>query len=119
MPSIKTINIKFNMPTVDEARRILKDKLIQAYSDGVRVVKVVHGYGSTGKGGKLKDAIRNSLRSRKKEGLVEFIIFGENFNNIDKNVDAIIQKFPYLKDDPDYKKKNEGITIVVLAKKGN
>lgn len=119
MPSIKTINIKSSLPSVDEARKLLNNLLIQAYNDGTRLIKIVHGYGSTGLGGKLKIAIRNSLIRRKREGLVENIIFGENFTNLNKNLDEILRKFPALKCDVDYKKKNEGITIVILEKKEN
>lgn len=117
MPSIKILNIKADFPSVDEARALLNNELSRAYENGSRFIKIIHGYGSTGVGGKLKNAIRNSLIRRKKEGFIENIIFGENFSNLNRDTEDILKKFPMLKNDVDYKKRNEGITIVILAKK--
>ena len=56
--ALRELNVKAGMPTVDEARRILLEGLRTAKSGGVRVVKVIHGYGSSGAG-----AARSSFRS--------------------------------------------------------
>lgn len=117
MSRIKIINIKFDLPKVEEARERLKQEIIQAYNNGDRFLKIIHGYGSTGVGGRLRQAIRKSLLLRQKEGLVEHIIFGEKFDNIYNHTESIIQKYPILKSDIDYKRKNEGITILILSKK--
>src|SRR5208283_5209754 len=51
MAGMKTLNIEAGMPTVEEARQILLAELKQAKQRGVAAVKIIHGYGSTGKGG--------------------------------------------------------------------
>jgi len=38
------------MPTVEDARRRLLEELRQAKQVGVRALKIIHGYGSSGKG---------------------------------------------------------------------
>jgi len=43
----------------------------------VTAVKVIHGYGSSGVGGALRQGIRKSLISRRKEGSVKAVVFGE------------------------------------------
>jgi hypothetical protein len=49
MPAFKTLNIEAGLPTVDEARRLLLAELRQAKQSGVVAVKIIYGYGSTGK----------------------------------------------------------------------
>lgn len=117
MSRIKILNIKSDLPKVEEARERLKKELIQAYNNGERFLKIIHGYGSSGVGGKLRQAIRRSLILRQKEGLIEHIIFGEKFNNLNDQIEFILKRFPILRNDSDYKKNNEGITVVILTKK--
>ena len=78
-PEIKVVSIKSGMPTVDEARSRLADAIASAKSEGCRVMKLVHGYGSSGKGGALRSALRSSLRKRRKEGKIRSFIAGEEF----------------------------------------
>ena len=52
--NIRTANIKENLPTVDEALAALRNELMSARHQGIKVVKIVHGYGSSGKGGAIK-----------------------------------------------------------------
>jgi len=114
MPALKTLNIEAGLPTVDEARRRLLDELRQAKQSGVIAVKIIHGYGSTGKGGALRGALRTSLLRRKKEGLVTRVIFGEKWNVFEEDARYAIERCPELRHDRDLNCSNEGITIAVL-----
>jgi hypothetical protein len=44
---------------------------------GVNVLKLIHGYGSSGRGGKLRTALRSVLRQRAKQGTPGRIVEGE------------------------------------------
>jgi len=77
-------------------------------------LKVIHGYGSTGKGGALKDALRKSLRYRKREGLVQQYIYGERWGPFDKAFRELIEAYPELAKDKDFGSENPGITIIKL-----
>ena len=112
--AIEVVNIKEDMPSVDEARRRLKDEIERARARGVGVLKVVHGYGSSGVGGALRGALRKSLSLRKKEGLIREVIHGEKWDIFDPRVTAVLDRFPSLRRDPDLARSNEGVTIVVL-----
>ena len=68
---MRIVNLKSGMPDVDTARRRLIAEIDAARRDGQRLLKVIHGWGSSGEGGKLGPAIRRSLRLRVKEGKVE------------------------------------------------
>ena len=115
MAGVKVLNIEAGMPTVEEARQRLLAELKQAKQSGVGAVKVIHGYGSTGKGGALRDALRKSLLRRKKEGLVTRVIFGEKWSVFEDDARYAIEHCPDLRSDRDLNHSNEGITIAVLV----
>jgi len=114
MAGVKTLNIEAGMPTIEEARQILLAQLKQAKQSGVAAVKIIHGYGSTGKGGALRGALRKSLLRRKKEGLVTRVIFGEKWSIFEDDARYAIDHCPDLRNDRDLNHSNEGITIAVL-----
>jgi len=111
---IRVILLKAGMPTVQEARARLNAEIDGARGQGVIALKLVHGYGSTGSGGKLKDAIRRSLRRRQKEGKIRAWVAGEKWDIFDETTRLILQECPQLDKDRDLKGYNEGITIVLL-----
>ena len=115
MARVRTLNIEAGMPTVEEARQILLAELKQAKQSGVAAVKIIHGYGSTGKGGALRGALRKSLLRRKKEGLVTRVIFGEKWSVFEDDTRYAIDHCPDLRGDRDLNHSNEGITIVLLV----
>lgn len=115
MPPFKTLNIEAGLPTVDEARQLLLTELRQAKQSGVLAVKIIHGYGSTGKGGALRGALRSSLLRRKKEGLVTRVIFGEKWSVFEEDARYAIDHCPELRHDRDLGRSNEGITLVLFV----
>ncbi|MGB7846195.1 MAG: Smr/MutS family protein [Candidatus Acidiferrum sp.] len=114
MPAFKILNIEAGFPTIEEARQLLLAELRQARQSGIVAVKVIHGYGSTGKGGALRGALRTSLLRRKKEGLVSRVIFGEKWSVFEEDSRYAIERCPELRSDRDLNRSNEGITIAVL-----
>jgi len=109
---LRELNVKAGMPSVDEARHILLESLDAAKAGGVRLLKVIHGYGSTGVGGKLRGALRRSLELRKKEGAIKGFIRGEEWSLFSEEARGLCDRFPFLREDPDYCRENPGITIV-------
>ena len=111
----REINIKHDRPDVEEARRRLIQALDDARRAGVRVVKIVHGYGSSGAGGALRDAVRRSLLRRRKEGVVRLIIHGERWGVAEEEARRALDEHPWLKADRDLNRYNEGVTLALLA----
>jgi DNA-nicking Smr family endonuclease len=64
---VRVINLEEGFPTRDQAYQKLEAALARARKDGIAVLKVIHGYGSTGAGGVLRFAIRGLLASAKRE----------------------------------------------------
>ena len=75
----------------------------------LRIIKIVHGHGSTGKGGSTKEIVRNWLfRSRTK---LRAVIDGENYGMFDADVQEMRNEVGQF-DDRDLNACNPGITIV-------
>jgi hypothetical protein len=114
MPRIKTINIEADMPTLDEARRVVIAHIRQAKKEGTRLLKVIHGYGSTGKGGRLCVGLRKSFGLRRKEGVIRDFIPGEDFGVFDDTTLKLLEAVPEMRGDGDLGRVNEGITVLWL-----
>jgi len=111
---LRTINLEAGWPDLETARRRLLAEMVSARSQGARVLKVIHGYGSSGSGGVLAVGIRKSLRLRVKEGKALTVIPGERFSADANETRALLQKYPQLRRDGDLNRANPGITIVEL-----
>jgi hypothetical protein len=112
MSAIRTFNVEAGLPTLDEARRLVIEEIKRAKHDGARVLKVIHGYGSSGKGGALCVGLRKSFGLRKKEGAIKDAIAGEDFSIFNDTVLDLLEAAPELRGDPDLNATNEGVTIL-------
>ncbi len=111
---IKTFNIEAGRPTLDEARRLVIDEIRKAKHEGVRILKVIHGYGSSGRGGTLCVGLRKSFGLRKKEGVIKDFIAGEDFSIFNDATLSLLEEVPTLRGDPDLNATNEGVTLLWL-----
>jgi hypothetical protein len=110
---MKTFDIKSDMPLVSVAGTRLAN-IIRACNGKDKVIKIVHGYGSSGQGGAIKKFVHNSLRNRVRQGEIKAYIPGEAFAQ-PMGFDEMIQTYSQLiKSDSDYGKANDGITFVIL-----
>jgi hypothetical protein len=111
---IKTVNLKSRMPTVSEALQHLDRELALARQAGRTVLKLIHGYGSSGAGGEIRIAAQKHLMEMKGRGEIRACIVGENWAKSDEQAWALVNAHPELKKDHDLGRRNLGITIVVL-----
>ena len=79
-----------------------------------RLLKVIHGYGSTGAGGDIRIAVQKRLRELVEAGNIAGCIFGENWSQGDEETWRLVRARTDLKDDPDLGRGNLGITVVIL-----
>jgi hypothetical protein len=113
--AVRTLNLEAGLPTLDEARRRLLAEMVTARQKGIRVLKVIHGYGSGGSPGVLAVGIRRSLRLRVSEGKAVCFVPGERFSSDAVEARELLQKYPSLRGDRDLNRANPGITVVELA----
>jgi hypothetical protein len=76
------------------------------------VVYIIHGYGSSGKGGAIRDKARQGLNAQARNGVVKSVINGEDFNLF--NFKALELKNTYKELEQLLKVCNHGVTIVEL-----
>lgn len=109
-----TLNLEAGMPVVSEAVSRMRIGLQEMRVSRVRVVKLIHGYGSTGRGGKICAGVREELASMKRKKLIRDYIPGEDFGPMDPSSRRLAETERDITRDPDYGRINHGITIVVL-----
>lgn len=108
------VNLEQGMPTVEAARIKLDQALRTAKARRLVTMKIIHGYGSSGKGGAIKRDVQSFLAGKKRAGLIRGFVPGERFSPFDPAARAILDACPALSRDSDYSRGNDGITIVLL-----
>src|SRR5262249_673701 len=111
---IKTVNLEEGMPTVEKARLRMEHELHVARKQGYAAVKLIHGYGSSGVGGALRDELQKQLRLAVRNGAIGALIAGEDWRISDESTWPLLKRFPEWKQDSDLGSNNQGISIVVL-----
>ena len=94
----------------------VEDELLQAWmkvrgSPTLRLIKIIHGYGKSGKGGTTKNVVRNwTFHYRSKFRLV---VDGENYSLYDAGTQEVRKHLgEYL--DSDLGASNAGVTVVFV-----
>ncbi|MCF6213772.1 MAG: hypothetical protein L3J45_07095 [Flavobacteriaceae bacterium] len=77
---VETINIEAGMPFVKEALERFDSAFTSAKNRSIGLLKIIHGYGSSGKGGKIKIALQQKLKLMHSNQLIKNIIIGEVFS---------------------------------------
>jgi len=111
---MEEINIEYGMPTVQVAIPLLTERLRSLKKSGVKAVKIIHGYGSTGKGGRLRKATLTLLDELKKNGSIREFVGGEQWTKFELRTLTLIDRMPQLYKDSDLERSNRGITVVFL-----
>lgn len=113
-PHFAELFLKEGHPTVEEAFKRLRNEVVTLRKKGVELVRVIHGYGSSGLGGEIKRRIPFELELLVNDGRIESFISGEMFNCFNSKAVDLVSRFKILKKDPDYRFENPGMTIIVL-----
>ena len=110
----KVINLEAGRPVVDIALHRMNEVVLDSKRNSVDVLTLIHGYGSSGKGGAIRLECRKMLDFMKNKGIISDYIFGEDFNRRSGLVKALLQRYPQLGMDKHLNRGNKGITLVVL-----
>jgi hypothetical protein len=112
--AIRSIDLKSDMPSVNEAVQRLEQEIASARREKSLLLKVIHGYGSSGVGGDIRIGVQRHLRELCDAGKIRSCIFGENWGTSDEATWKLVKDRPEVKSDPDLGRRNLGITVVVL-----
>ena len=111
---IPALNLEDGMPFVEEAVSRLRMGLQEMRVSRVSAVKLIHGYGSTGRGGKIRDGVRKELADMERRKQIRDFIPGEDFGPADAASRKLAEQDRSIPRDPDYGRMNHGVTVVVL-----
>ena len=85
-----------------------------AKKEGIIAIKVLHGYGSHGKGGVIRKAFIPLLAQWKKSKFILDYFGGDKWNLFDEDAKRILLKDKSIYNDCDIANSNPGITIIEL-----
>ncbi len=111
----KTVNLEKGRPTVETALQHLHREICSAKLEQIRVLTLIHGYGSTGKGGAIGRECRKTLDYLLQKGEIAAFIFGEDFTRKQGKTKTLLNRFPALGSHSYLGRQNRGITVVVVS----
>ena len=114
MSDLITVNLKEDMPPVDIALCNMELEIELAKVSGIKAIKFIHGYGSSGAGGLICKAVRDRLFSLKKQRIIKEYIFGEDWDLNNPKCFKLITKLSSGYDGEDLNHQNAGMTIVFV-----
>jgi hypothetical protein len=109
------INLESDGPTAEEALERLTHQVRAASEAGIRALIVIHGYGSSGPGGKIKWVVRNALENNYFSDRVDEYYFGEDLAFASSGYHAVIKRRSSLKQHlSQFKMGNAGMTLLLM-----
>ena len=110
----KVINLKTNSPSVEEAIANLEIEIHVCKLTDVKVLKIIHGYGSHGTGGAICLEVRKFLKTLIKHKQIKDILFGNEWDLSNQKCFNLLKNLKDCYNDEDLNKMNPGITIAIL-----
>lgn len=112
--SQKTINLERGRPVLEAALSRMAEGIEDGKRNNVHILTLIHGYGSSGKGGVIRVESRKTLDFMKVKGQIKDVIYGEHFSKRSAPVKNLLRRYPSLSTHKYMNRENKGITLVVL-----
>ncbi len=112
--SFREVNLEHGKPFVDAALKHLTAELKYCASAKIPVLKIIHGYGSSGTGGRIRIESRRYLARAKERRDIKTYITGEKFSIFDEDTRTALSLCSDLRRDRDLERHNNGVTFIVL-----
>lgn len=110
------LNLKYDSPSAEEALDRLTISLRRASELGIKAIILIHGYGASGEGGRIKWAVHDALENNYFSDRVDEYHFGEHAAFGSNVYHALLRRRPglkgYLKH---FKEGNAGMTVLLLG----
>ena len=114
MNDLREVNLELGMPLVDAAIKRLTYEINHSRITGAAVLKIIHGYGSSGTGGRIRVEARQYLTRLKAKGEIADFIPGEDFSIFNAATLAAFRRCGALRKDRDLERHNNGVTFILL-----
>ena len=109
---LREVNLELGRPFVDQAIKRLTFEL--HHSKGFAALKIIHGYGSSGTGGRIRTETRKYLTRLKSNGEIQDFIPGERFSIFEEATRRAFTRCDALRQDRDLERYNNGVTFVIF-----
>lgn len=111
---LREVNLERGMPRVDQAIKQLTFEIHHSRAQGCTALKIIHGYGSSGTGGRIRVEARGYLARLKGKGEIKDFIPGEDFSIFNAATLTAFRLCDELRKDSDLERHNNGVTVIVL-----
>ncbi|MBR5533773.1 MAG: hypothetical protein IKU62_02885 [Ruminiclostridium sp.] len=111
---LREVNLELGKPSLDHAMKRLAMEVTHSRSMQCAVLKIIHGYGSSGTGGKIRTVSRRYLSDLKKKGEIRDVIPGESFSIFEEATRQAFSRCDALRRDEDLDRYNNGVTFILL-----
>lgn len=109
---MEIINLEEGMPLLYEAMDTLTYSLKLNKLRKIKVMLIIHGYGSSGRGGIINVKARQWLNAQVRNGSIRTVVNGEDFDIFNSKARDLKGKYPEL--EKYIGSGNHGITIIEL-----
>lgn len=110
------LNVKRDNPSAEEALDQLTKALRRSSELGIKAIILIHGYGSSGTGGKIKWVIHDALDNNLFSDRVDEYFFGEQVSYGSPSYRDLLKRRPSLKSHlQHFKEGNAGMTVLLLG----
>lgn len=108
----RTVNLEKGLPTVAQALARLRQEISQARAEGYRALVLIHGYGSSGEGGAIRQEVRCQLAYLRDQHQINDFLAGEECDRRSGHARQTARRFPFL--GQYLQAPNPGISLVIL-----
>lgn len=113
--AVRTVDLGHRRLSAAEALRRLDLEVERAAASGTRYLRIVHGHGSTGRGGVIRNAVRGELARLRGGKRIAGFIAGDMLSGDTNEGRAFARHHPEARSWPDWNAGNEGVTLVAIS----
>lgn len=110
--SVVTLNLERGKPIVQDALSRLDREIAAARMKQIRLIRVIHGWGSTGTGGAIKAAVSSHLQSLVRQRIIRSFTPGDEYSDYTNAGRNLLSSYPSLRASLRTDRENPGITFV-------
>lgn len=111
---IRVVNIKKDFPNTDYAMFLIDEEIKYSKAVGNKAIVIIHGYGSHGTGGAIKEAVKSYLPELKKKKIIKDYVFGENWSDTNPSKIVMCEVCPELILQENLYSLNSGVSVILV-----
>lgn len=110
--SVVTLNLEAGKPGVQDALGRLDREIAAARMKQVRLIRVIHGWGSSGSGGAIRAAVASHLQELVRKRTIRSFTSGDGYSDYTNAGRHLLSSYPSLRASLRTDRENPGITFV-------